>query len=241
MKPIDIVITCWQREQMTANCLDALRLNTRYPYRIILIDNGSQSSFAQNWMKQCDIYVKLDRNYGLEHAKHIGMSFVESDLFISSDNDILVYNYEGKDWLERMVDLMNKYPEYGAIGCRPQILVGTGNIFAGKEEQEIVDFGHVPGYMRIMRTAWTNEVGAWQDKRPLRGHEELWIGQKFSEKGYKLGWANNVKCWHLFGEEDTDPWGYLKGMAPEEHGHNPVWPMPKNDRDEIKDNVGLII
>jgi hypothetical protein len=137
-----------------------------------------------------------------------------------------------------LVDLMNRYPEYGAIAPRPQILVGTGNIFHEKTD-EIVPFGHVPGYARIMRTDWVNEVGAWKDKRPLRGHEELWIGEKFAEKGYKLGWANYVKCWHLFGKEDTDEWGYPKNMKPEDHGHNPVWPMPKNDKDEILKRVGI--
>lgn len=238
--PIDIVITTWGREWMTENCLMALRNNTTTSYRLIIIDNGSFPNIQTAYLHQSDIYVKLDKNYGLEYAKNLGMKFVESELFISTDNDILVYRYENPDWLARLVELMNKYPEYGAIGLRPQILVGTGNIFNGRDE-DVIPFGHVPGYGRIMRTAWVKEVGAWNEKRPLRGHEELWIGQKFAEKGYRMGFANNVKCWHLFGKEDTDGWGYLKGMTPEEHGHNPVWPLPTNDKETIRREVGIEI
>jgi GT2 family glycosyltransferase len=237
-KPIDIVITTWKREWMTELCIEALKRNTITPYRLIIIDNGSTQDASTKYFKEADIYVKLDRNYGLEHAKWVGMQFVESELFISMDNDILVYKYEDLDWLGRLVDLMNRYPEYGAIAPRPQILVGTG-MYMFETEDEIVPFGHVPGYARIMRTAWVNEVGAWRDKRPLRGHEELWIGEKFREKGYKLGWANKVKCWHLFGKEDTDEWGYLKGIDPEEHGHNPVYPMPRNDVKAIMEGTGI--
>lgn len=234
--PIDIVITTWGREWMTNNCLNAISDNTKIPHRIILIDNGSEPDFQVSYLGRSDIYVRLDKNYGLEYAKHIGMQFVESELFVSTDNDILPYKYD-PDWLSQLIDLMNKYPEYGAIALRPQILVGTGmQMF--ETDKELVDFPHVPGYCRIMRTKLVNEVGAWKDKRPLRGHEEMWIGEKFAEKGYKMAWANNLRCWHLFGKEDTDEWGYLKGSTPESHGHNPVWPMPKNDMEEIKKGVG---
>jgi len=235
-KPIDIVITTWKREWMTKLCLKALRNNTQTPHRIILIDNGSDKEFQKEYL-DVDIYVKLDKNYGLEYAKNLGMKFVESELFISTDNDILVYKYE-PDWLSRLIDLMNRHQDYGAIALRPQILVGTGNIFENAAE-EIVEFSHVPGYARIMRTNVVNETGAWNDKRPLRGHEEMWISERLRERGWKVGWARDIKCWHLFGQEDTDEWGYPKGMKPEEHGHNPVYPMPKNDIETIRREVGI--
>lgn len=222
---------------MTEACLRAIKFNTNTPYRIILIDNGSITDFQHKYLENSDIYIKLDKNYGLEQAKNIGMKFVESELFVSTDNDILVYKYD-PDWLSQLVGLMEKYPDYGAIAPHPQILVGTG-MYLFETDKEVIEFPHVPGYMRIMRTDLVKRTGAWNEKRPLRGHEELWIGGKFRELGYKMGWANFVKCWHLFGKEDTDEWGYPKGMKSEEHGHNPVWPMPKNDLEIIKKEVGI--
>jgi GT2 family glycosyltransferase len=240
IRPIDIVITTWQREWMTQYCLDAIAYNTKTPHRVILIDNGSNGNCRNSYVARADIYVKLDRNYGLEYAKNIGMQFVESDLFVSTDNDILPYKYD-PDWLSQLVDLMDKNAVYGAIALRPQILVGTGNIFDGKEDQEIIDFSHVPGYMRIMRTDWVKKVGAWNDKRPLRGHEEYWIGDKFAQNSWKMGFANKIKCWHMFGKGETDKWGYRKEMLPAEHGHSDVSSLPGNDIELIREEVGIDI
>lgn len=238
-KPIDIVVTTWKREWMMELCLMALRLNTTTPYRLIILDNGSISQARTSYAHKADIYVKMDKNYGLEHVKNLGMNFVESDYFISMDNDILVYKYE-PDWLSRLIDLMNKNGTYAAIACRPQTLVAdTMHIF--DTDEEVVPFSRVPGYARIMRTDVVRRAGAWLDKRPGRGHEEIWICDRFKEMGYKAGWATKVKCWHLFGREDTDDWGYPKDMEPEEHGHKPVWPIPKNDKEEIKEKVGIDI
>lgn len=239
--PIDIIVTTFQREWATKLCLDAIERNTITPYRLIVIDNGSSPDARFYYMDVADTYVKLDTNRGLEYAKWLGMQFVESNLFVSTDNDILPYEYEGDDWLMKLVNLMNKYPDYGAIALRPQILVGTGNIFHNRENEDIIPFGHVPGYGRIMRTDWVNEVGAWNDKRPLRGHEEYWIGEKFAEKGYKMAFSNHIECWHLFGDEETDPWGYPKEMTPEAHGHNPISSLPANDKGIIKERVGIVI
>lgn len=239
MKPVDIVMTTWKREWMTDKAIDALKKNTTVPFRLIVIDNGSDSLFQRYLKEEADVYVKLDKNYGLEYAKHLGMEFVDSPYFVSMDNDILVYKYE-PDWLYQLLNLLDRNPDFVAIAPRPQILVGTG-MYMFETEDELVPFGHVPGYARLMRTEWVRKTGAWSDKRELRGHEELWIGQKAAEDGVKMGWATKIRCWHLFGQEDTDSWGYPKGMQPEEHGHNPVWPMPQNDKDEIWQNVGVRI
>lgn len=236
---IDIILTCWNRPEFTHKTIDAIRLNTKYPYRLIVIDNGSEPKLQYELAQrkhagEIDTLVLLDKNYGLEHAKHLGMNFVESSYFISTDNDILAYKYDDWCWLSRLIDLMNKNPEYAAIALRPQILVGTGNIFDGKDD-EIIEFSHVPGYLRIMRTDLVNQIGAWKDKRPLRGHEEIWSSERLRALGYKVGWANHIQCWHLFGDGN---WGYDK-LKPEAHGHNEVSGLPKDDLVIIKNKVGI--
>jgi glycosyltransferase involved in cell wall biosynthesis len=239
-QPIDIVLTTWQREWATNACIRAIKKNTVTPFRLIIVDNGSIYSAGQEYAANADIYVKLDKNRGLEYAKWIGTQFVESPMFISTDNDILPYYYESPDWLQRLVDLMNRYPDYGAIALRPQVLIGTGNIF-NEIVSDITPFSHVPGYCRIMRTQLTKDCGAWNDKRPLRGHEEYWISEKMAERGFKTAFATNLKCWHLFGNEGTDKWGYNKSMTPDMHGHNEVAGIPGNDKEEIKKGVGIDI
>src|ERR1035437_4180252 len=109
MIPIDIVITTWGREWMTKACLEALACNTRTPYRLIVIDNGSTKEAQQLYSNVAGVYTRFSCNRGLEYAKHTAMEFVESEYFISMDNDILVYAYEDKDWLQRLINLQYKH------------------------------------------------------------------------------------------------------------------------------------
>ena len=217
MKPVDIVLTTWKRELITKLCIETLEKNTKTCYRLIVVDNGSDDEFS-DWLNyHADIYCRLDDNIGLEAAKHLGMSFVSSELFVSTDNDILVPRPTGEvDWLQKLINLHEKYPEFASIALRPPILVGTGDIF-GKNPPEVLEFSHVPGYMRLMETKLVNDLGAWSDKRPLRGHEEYWISEKIIAAGRKCGWASYVPCYHMFGDTGKD-WGY-KDMIADQHGH----------------------
>lgn len=229
IKPIDIVLTSWMREEFTQKALLSIKKNTPEPHRLILIDNGSRH---QGWLTQAkmdgfiDILILLDKNYGLETAKNMAMTFVESEMFVSTDNDILA----SPGWLTKLKKLMDDNPTYGCIACRPQVLVGTGDIF-GPNPPEVKEFSHIPGYLRLMRTQLIRETGAWNDKRPLRGHEEYWISDKLHKMGWKTGWASYIPCWHLFGNEGD--WGYT-GMQPQDHGHNPVGGLPRDNENEVK-------
>jgi len=228
-EPISIVMTSWDREEFTRKALISIKNKTVHPYRLILIDNGSKH---QGWLTQAkmdgliDILILLDKNYGLETAKNMAMTFVESELFVSTDNDILASSC----WLKKLLALMKQNPEYACIACRPQVLVGTGDIFKDTKE-DVLEFSHIPGYLRLMKTDLTRQTGASSDKRPLRGHEEYWISQKFREMGHKVGWAVNVPCYHLFGKEGD--WGY-SGLEPHQHGHNPVGGLPRDDDKEVE-------
>lgn len=231
MKPIDIVLTTWKREPITTLCLASLATNTTFPYRLIIIDNGSERYAQALYESVADVYHQFDENMGLEYAKNYAMRFVESPFFISTDNDILVPKVSQNDWLTKLYILMLDNPEYGAIALRPQVLVGTGDIF-GENPPPVLEFSHVPGYMRIMRTDLVKEAGSWSDKRPLRGHEEYWISEKIKQAGYKVGWASQIPCYHLFGDSN---WGYT-GMTPEETGHNSVQ-LPRDDFEKIRNFI----
>ena len=37
----DIIIPVWDQPDSTKECIDSIIKNTRYPYRLIIIDNGS--------------------------------------------------------------------------------------------------------------------------------------------------------------------------------------------------------
>ncbi len=223
--PIDIIMVSWQREDMTERVIRCLKRNTITPYKLHLIDNGSNREMKLKLTQLANEelvnnLLLLEENWGLEPARNLGLFYVKSDLFVTTDNDILPEKPTKKeDWLSKLILLMEKHPDYGAIACRTQVMIGTGNIFEGQDKEDIVEFSHPGGSLRIMRTALIKEVGGWRDEIKGRGQEEMYICGKLHQLGYKTGFATEIKCYHLFGKDQN--WGY-GDLKPEEHGHKPI-------------------
>jgi hypothetical protein len=167
----------------------------------------------------------------------------EGKYFICADNDCLPppMSREYKmDWVDRLVGLMKLEPQYAAIACRTQVMIGSGNIFEGMEDQLIVEFPHPGGSLRIMRTQAVLDVGGWEGK-PGRGAEERWICGQLRDFGWKTGFAVQIPTLHLFGLKDTDRWGYDKDWKPEQTGHSDIsHPALEqgDDLEEVEEYVG---
>lgn len=243
MQPIDLHLVSWMRPKMTELVIRTIGRNTkRENYRLVVWDNGSgKETVAMLQQLQdsglVDELITVRANVGLEPARNSMLHEATfSPYFICVDNDCLpespVLQTKGDeipmDWIERLVDLMERHEEYGAISCRTQVMVGTGNIFeeSDKNGDELTDFPHPGGSLRIMRTKTTREVGGWRDLAG-RGAEERWIGGKLQAAGYKTAFATNINTLHLFGTRDekhkTDRWGYNARWKPAKTGHSNVY------------------
>jgi glycosyltransferase involved in cell wall biosynthesis len=238
--PIDIVLSVWNRPAMTERVIRDLAVQTTTPSRLIVVDDGSEKetyNMLQKFKRDgiIDTLIRHKKNIGLEASKNDGMQAVQSELFVSTDNDCLpeYYTEEG-DWLSKLVKLMDERPDFGAIACRTQVMIGTGNIYDGFEEQPVVDFPWPGGSLRIMRSQLVRDLGGWRDWEPSRGSEEKHICQKIREAGYRTGFAVKVRTYHMFGEDGN--WGY-GGLEPELHGHTPVC-HPAIQNGDNEDDIG---
>lgn len=229
--PVDIVMVTWHRPEITEMAIKAIAKNTkRKNYRLIVIDNGSKQEMQEMLVRLqdeelIDNLILNEENIGLEPARTQSLDSLESEYFICADNDCLPPKIEnGKDWVERLVELMENNPEYAAISCRTQVMIGTGNIFED-ESKEITDFPHPGGSLRIMTVPTVLDVGGWRTDMVGRGSEERYICGKLREQGWKTGFATNIKCLHLFGDrsKNTDRWGYPIDWKPEDSGHSDIW------------------
>jgi len=241
MKPTDILLTSYYRPIFTQKTLESIEERTKSPYRLIVVDNGSderQKEMLWNYVKRgvIKVLILLDRNYGLEYAKNTGLRFVESTpYFVNTDNDLLIEApSNGTDWLQKMVSLMDRHPDYGAISARPQALLGVPNLFT--KDREIGQFYVCGGSYRIMRTdivkkyKWRDE---WNDSRS----EEWRICGEILREGLKTGYARDVRCYHLFGKSN---WGYRDNVEhyhqardfgdPQDIDYDPATCIPKSEQ-----------
>lgn len=232
---IDLHLVSWNRPDMTELVIKTIHRNTKPDnFRLVVLDNGSSGDTPDRLQRMADnglideLFL-LKTNLGLEAARNFMLkNATHSDYFIDMDNDCLPQpiDEKGWDWIENLVELMQRYEDYAAIACRTQIMIGTGNIFAMADigDDPIVDFPHPGGSLRIMDTKAVTEVGGWKNDTPGRGSEERYICGKLREAGYKTAFATHVRTLHLFGPPETDNWGYPKDWEPKDTGHSPdVW------------------
>lgn len=232
---IDIVITSFNRIEFTKKTIDYIKDRTKSPYRIIVVDNCSTDG-TQDYLvslkrdKVIGHLILLEENYGIHMAKNYGLSLVRSEpYYIDTDNDLLCPKLE-PDWIEQLKGLMDRNPEYGAIACTPQALIGSGK--GGFEEgPEVIKMGHVGAHLRMMRTKAVRDVGGWERKWDAkRNSEDGWIATQLGKLNLDVGYARDIHCWHQFGDDNN--WGY-KDMPIKQHGHREMWP-PTNHYESIK-------
>lgn len=220
---------------MTELVIKTIHRNTkRENFRLVVLDNGSDNKTVKMLERLereglIDELLPIKSNLGLEAARNLMFkNCTTNGFFICVDNDCLPEPMiDGKDWIERLVDLMDGYVDFAAISCRTQVMIGTGNIFeeADLADDEIVEFPHPGGSLRIMRSDIVHFVGGWERESAGRGAEERYICGKLNDAGFKTAFAVNIRCLHLFGlrgDNPTDRWGYDKDLQPADTGHSDV-------------------
>lgn len=247
---VDLHLVSWNRPKMTELVIRTIHRNTKPSnFRLVVWDNGSDEDTQQMLANMQDSgYIDelslMPENLGLEAARQSMLyEMTDGPYFICVDNDCLPPPMEnGVDWVERLVELMEKYEDFAAISCRTQVMIGTGNIFEEADQvgDEIVEFPHPGGSLRIMRTSAVKEVGGWDRGAEGRGAEERYICGKLASAGYRTAFAVQCRCLHLFGlrgENGTDRWGYDKKLKPEDTGHSDIYHPVLEHGDDIDEII----
>lgn len=232
--PIDIIFVTYNRLEFTTKSLESIFSRTKYPYRLIVVDNDSSDGtkgYLRDLHQQGKIHELIlnSENIGLERALQKGLEKVESGRFVTTDNDCIAPSLN-PCWLEQLYDLMNENTEFAAVALRPQVLIGVGQIFKN-QKGDVVENNVCGSSFRMIDTVVAKEVGGWTDRfeNGGRGNEEHDICGKIKAKGFKAGYAKEIFTYHLFGEAN---WGYPSDIdasavrsikqPPQDIDHDPI-------------------
>ena len=85
------------------HCVDRIIENTKLPYELIIVDNGS--TVGQDYMESvADKYIRNEKNLGFAVACNQGFSVCEGEYIVCLNNDILVYKNWDKALLKTFED-----------------------------------------------------------------------------------------------------------------------------------------
>lgn len=259
---VDLHLVSWNRPDMTELVIRTIWRNTkRENFRLVVLDNGSNKETVDMLERLdneglIDELLVISTNLGLEAARNLMFkNCAPHKYFICVDNDCLpppvtpiLYADDGEmvggghDWIERLITLMEDYPDYAAISCRTQVMIGTGNIFEAADmfDEDLVLFPHPGGSLRLMKSALVHFVGGWEREAEGRGAEERYICGKLNEAGFKTAFAVKIKTLHLFGlrgEHGTDRWGYSSELLPADTGHSDISHPALTNGDDIEEVI----
>ncbi len=115
--PCDIVIPIWNQPELTQRCLASVQTTTRNPFRLILIDNGSDAPTQEALDRfkakaSCDVQIiRNPKNLGFIKAVNQGIRRATAPWICLLNNDTVVTS----GWLEEMIRVASNDPKIGLV------------------------------------------------------------------------------------------------------------------------------
>jgi len=108
-----IIIPTFNALHFTKQCLSSLRLTTRFPHEIIIVDNGSTDGTREFIAGKKDIrLITSDENLGYAGACNLGIKASDSRYIVISNNDIIFT----PNWLSRLIETSEVNESVGLVG-----------------------------------------------------------------------------------------------------------------------------
>lgn len=208
---IDLVLLTCNRITLLKQVLDGFKNRLKSPYRLIVIDNNSKDGTTEYLQGLKDVVLIHNgdgEEKGICEAYTQALKYVESELFITTQDDILIPDLD-PDVLTQLIELFEKNPEYGAICLR------TANMKRGPYpgDELIRKINACPGVFRIQRKSDMMKLGGFG---VARRWEDSMIFLLMRRLGKKCAIASNL-------------WAKDLGLAPD-RGY-PEW-----YREKVKGN-----
>lgn len=197
---IDIVALTCNRCEVAEKGIDDLFERIKYPdkVRLIVVDDESVDDtpkMLERKKQEGKVHLIISApSTNISQAYNRAFEHVQSPYFIMMQEDIRIPKYDDKDIIERLIELMEKYPEYGGIGCRieriPNMDWALGNEDVAPARKSL------SAYFRIQLKSDYDRMG-WLDER--RGWDDVNFLARIRSIGLEGGWAKNLWASHARG------------------------------------------
>jgi GT2 family glycosyltransferase len=120
---VNILVVTYNRLEYLKVFIEMLYLSTSYPFRLIVIDNGSHDGSREFILemekkKLVNKHVFNQENLPLAKALTEGFKCVESELFITVADDMMAPIFKNPDWLEIFIAQMKQDEQIGCINFK---------------------------------------------------------------------------------------------------------------------------
>lgn len=229
---IDIIICVHNAYDDVKRCLESVMEYTSEPYRIIVVDDGSQEQ-TRNYLFEISqkyinkIYlIRNDGKHGYAIAANIGMRNSKAAFFVLLNSDTIVTD----GWLDRMYDCMQSSSEIGIVGpisntaswqsvprlqengdwCHNDLPYDNtvdemGKLVAKYSGNIYLNVPLLNGFCMMVSKTVVENIGYFDEENFGEGFgEEDDFNLRALNKGYKLAIADNVYIYHAQSKSYSD-------------------------------------
>ena len=185
IKRCDIIIPTYGQPVFLKYCIESLIACTRYPYRLIVIDNGG-SEEASRYLKNMStsgrldmILVKPDENLGWIRSINKGLELSKDSAYVSFQNDDTVFTL---GWLEEIVSVFEKDPKIGIVNPEWEKPEGADiNKYAAELKKKYsgvtIDMDWCRGHCFVIKREVVERIG---------GFDSVYIPMYYDDRDYSL-------------------------------------------------------
>ena len=205
----DIIIPVWNLKDYTKNCVESIIRNTEYPYRLIVIDNGSESktreyleSLKRDSVLHGYILIRNEENLGYTKATNQGLEISDAEYVCLHNNDTIVM----KGWLSEMVRIAESSKDIGIvnpnsnnIGSRKPCWMSLekyAKALMEKHKGQYIEMATAIGFSYLIKREVINKIGILKIGYGLGNFEDTEYCIRAFRNGYKSVFAQGAYVWH---------------------------------------------
>ena len=185
-KFVNICMVTFNRLEFTKAALTALFQHTCFPHVITVVDNGSTDGtpeYLQVLLKQGFItnLILLPENVGIAKASNLAWSQEpDAEYYLKVDNDIVI---QKPGWLSRMVEVIDRIPELGAIAYSFEPVSYPVREMRGVRIRPKA--GNLNGACTLIPKRTHQTLGFWCEDYGLYGEEDADYGLRIQRQGWQ--------------------------------------------------------
>ena len=205
----DIIIPVWNLKDYTQRCVESVIRNTDYPYRLIIIDNGSEKETKEylEGLKNDKrlpgyILIRNEQNQGYTIATNQGMEISDAPYVCLLNNDTIVC----KGWLREMTAVAESSKEIGIVNPNSNNL-GTKkpwymslDRYAEKLLKECkgqyIEMATAIGFCYLIKREVIDKIGILKVGYGLGNFEDTEYSIRAFRNGYKSVFSRGPYVWH---------------------------------------------
>ncbi len=205
----DLIIPVWNLKDYTQQCVESIIKNTEYPYRLIIIDNGSEKEtkeYLEGLKKDSRlsgyVLIRNEENQGYTIATNQGLEASDAEYVCLHNNDTIVM----KGWLKEMVKVAELSREVGIINPASNNLGQRRPWYMSLEKYaeklkrlysgSYIELATAIGFSYVIKREVINKIGMLKVGYGLGNFEDTEYCIRAARNGYKSVIAMGAYVWH---------------------------------------------